>query len=102
MVSRMSDLEVAIGEVRELGGGLRQLAGELRSVDSGADYSVTDLAHGAVVEAMNNFRESWDDNRAHLADKLDKLGTLAREAADGFSQADEDLARQILDAMESE
>lgn len=96
----MSDLEVATDELRALGGRLDQLGGELKSQDGNADYGTSELGHHKVVDAMEEFRDNWDDNRDHLADKLDKLGEHATETADGFDEADAELASEITKAME--
>lgn len=96
----MSDLEVAIEEVRNLGTKLKGLGSDLKDSDGHAHYDTAHLVHSKVVDAMDDFRGNWNDNRDHLADKLDKLGELATKAADGFTQQDEDLARQIREAME--
>ena len=49
---------------------------------------------------MDEFNDNWNDNRKHLAEKLAKLGELARETADGFEQADEELAREVAKAVD--
>jgi hypothetical protein len=96
----MSDLEVATQELRRLGARLRQLRDDLKSHDGGSSYGTDELAHAGVLRAMEEFRDNWDDNRAHLADKLGKLGELATQTADGFEEADAGLAREVVTAME--
>ncbi|GAA1239784.1 hypothetical protein [Oryzihumus leptocrescens] len=95
----MSDLSYAVDELNGLGSKLHTLSHDLKSVDGHADLSVGALAHARVVGAMDHFRTNWDDNRDHLAEKLGQLGDLAAKAAEGFSQADADLARKIRDAV---
>lgn len=98
----MSDLQVATDELRTLGGRLEQLNTDLKSQDGKADYGRAQLGHERVVNAMEEFRDNWDDNRDHLADKLGKLSELAIETADGFEEADRELAKEIIKAMEGD
>jgi uncharacterized protein YukE len=100
MVPGMGDIEVATDELRALGTQLSRLSKDLRSQDGNADYGVDQLAHRAVVGAMDEFRKNWNDNRDHLADKLTKLGELATRTADGFEEADAELAKEVVKAME--
>jgi hypothetical protein len=96
----VSDLEVAIGEVEYLGTRLKALGSDLEKTDGHVSYGKTALVHAKVIDAMDNFRGNWNDNRDHLADKLQKLGDLATQAAKSFTEQDEDLARQIRKVME--
>lgn len=96
----MGDLEVAIEDLKALGKRLGTLGDDLKKVDGHSDYGTDDLAHSKVVDAMDNFRGNWDDNRDHLADKLGKLGNLATKAAEGFTEADQELAKKIRELME--
>lgn len=96
----MGDIEVAIDDLAALGSHLDTLAGDLKDGDAKADYTTDDLAHSKVVDAMDNFRGNWDDNRDHLADKLGKLGELATTSADWFTKTDDDLAKKVREAME--
>lgn len=98
----MGDLEVATDELEELGGQLKNLGKNLKTIDGGADYGLEELAHRKVVDAMDEFRGNWDDNRDHLADKLSKLGDLATTAAESFTEADEELAKQISEILSEE
>lgn len=98
----MGDLEVATDELEDLGGQLKKLGKDLKTIDGGADYGVEELAHRKVLDAMDEFRGNWDDNRDHLADKLTKLGDLATTAAESFTEADEELAKQIREVLEGE
>lgn len=97
----MSDaIKVATDELRELGGELRTLSDDLKSTDGHADYNKNELAHSTVIDAMDNFKDNWNDNRDHLADKLKKLGDDGIKIADTFDETDEELAKQISKAME--
>lgn len=96
----MGDLELATDELRDLGRRLNTLSTRLKSTDGGASYDRGDLAHDDVIDAMKKFRTNWDDNRDHLADKLAKLGDMAKTTADEFTKADEDLASKLVDAVE--
>jgi hypothetical protein len=96
----MDDLQVATAELRALDTRLTTLSDRLRSTDGAASYGKDDLAHDEVIDAMDTFRKNWDDNRDHLADKLLKLGELATQTADGFEEADEKLAAQLVKAIE--
>lgn len=96
----MGDLEVATDELADLGNELKGLGEDLKKIDGKADYGREDLVHDKVVDAMDNFRGNWNDNRDHLADKLGKLGDLATTAAESFEEADAELARQIRDVLE--
>jgi uncharacterized protein YukE len=49
---------------------------------------------------MDRFGRNWDDNRAHLAEKLSKLAELVTQTADGFEKADAQLAQEVVKAME--
>lgn len=98
----MGDLEVATDELEELGRQLKTLGEGLKRIDGKADYGREDLVHVKVIDAMDDFRGNWNDNRDHLADRLDKLGDLATTAADSFEKADAELARQIRKAMEGD
>lgn len=95
----MGDLQVATDELRTLGRRLEQLSGQLKSQDGNADYGRSELGHHKVIGAMEEFRDNWDDNRDHLADKLSKLGELADQTAEGFEEADRELAKEITQAM---
>jgi hypothetical protein len=96
----MGDLEIAIDEVKQLGTRLKDLADDLKSGDGKKSYDVDELGHHKVIDAMEEFHGNWNDNRDHLADKLSTLGDLAVETADTFTEADEDLAREINKVME--
>ncbi|MFD1826821.1 MULTISPECIES: hypothetical protein [Mumia] len=95
----MNDLQVATQELRDLGTRLTTLCDRLKSADGRASYGKEHLAHEDVVDAMDKFRKNWDDNRDHLADKLLKLGELATETANGFEEADEKLAAELVKAI---
>jgi hypothetical protein len=96
----MGDIEVATDELRSLGARLERLGNDLKSQDGGSSYGTDELAHREVVGAMEEFRDNWNDNRDHLADKLSKLGELATQTADGFEEADAELTREVVQAME--
>lgn len=96
----MGDLEVAIDELHDLGDRLRTLGDRLEKSDGKVSYDKSELAHDDVIDAMSEFASNWDDNRDHLADKLRKLGDLATTTADEFTQADEELATELLEAIE--
>lgn len=92
----MADLEVATADLEYLGSRVKDLGDDLKRGDGKADYSVTQLAHNKVVDAMDNFRGNWNDHRDHLADKL---GGLAKTAAEKFTEADEELAEELHKIM---
>ncbi|MGZ4493247.1 MAG: hypothetical protein ACXVWU_00975 [Nocardioides sp.] len=96
----MSDLSYSVDQLSSLSAHLGALKHNLTTTDGHADYRLDTLGHQRVVSAMEDFRGNWDDNRDHLADKLGTLGNLAGKAAEGFSQADADLARKIRAALE--
>lgn len=100
MVLVMGDLDVATDELRAVGRSLERLSADLRSRDGNADYATSELAHRDVVVAMEEFRRNWNDNRDHLAEKLRKLAELATQTAEGFEEADAELAREIVRALE--
>lgn len=96
----MGDLEVATGELHALADRLGTLSDELVDGDATKSYDLDELAHRKVIDGMDEFNDNWNDNRKHLAEKLAKLGELARETADGFEQADEELAREVAKAVD--
>jgi hypothetical protein len=96
----MSDLSYSVDQLSSLGSHLGALKHNLTATDGRAHYGVDTLGHQRVVRAMDDFRGNWDDNRGHLAEKLGTLGELAAKAAEGFSQADADLAHKIREALE--
>lgn len=99
-LANMGDLQVATDELRALADRLGTLGNELADGDAKKSYSTTELAHRTVIDGMDEFNDNWDDNRKRLAEKLTKLGELARETADGFEQADEELAREVAEAVD--
>ena len=98
----MTDLEVATTELQALGTRIKGLSSDLEKVDAKAGYDVTELAHRTVIDAMDEFKDNWDDNRKHVADRLSKLGDLASETASSFTEADEELATKVREIMEGE
>jgi hypothetical protein len=95
----VGDLEVATDNLWELGSQLNQLGDQLKTGDANVSYTADQLAHSLVIGAMNEFTSNWDDNRKHLAGKLVTLGDHARNTAEGFEQADLELARKINEIM---
>ncbi|MCD9199318.1 hypothetical protein [Aeromicrobium wangtongii] len=96
----MGDLEVATTELRGLSKKLAGLSKDMTDNDGKVEYTRAQLGHSAVVGAMDTFHSNWDHNRDYVCGKLDTLGELAEQAADGFEETDEDLARQIAEVME--
>ena len=96
----MGDVEVATDELRDLGRRLDQLSGDMMDGDADVSYARSELAHSKVIDAMDEFHSNWDNNREYVCGKLDTLADLAEQTADGFEETDEDLARQVTEAME--
>jgi hypothetical protein len=97
----VSDLTYSIDLLTTLGGNMLGVSSDFTDGEGSADYDSSDLGHHRVAEAMDNFRENWNDNREHLAEKLSTLGDLALKAAEGFSEADADLAKKIRESVEA-
>lgn len=98
----VSDLEIAIDLVSDLGEKLKSMKTDLKTSDGKKHYALDELGHRKVIDAMDNFHSNWNDNRDHLADKLGKLGELATQAAERFTEQDEQLAKEIREAMEGD
>jgi len=98
----MGDVEIAVGELRDLSTRLTGLSEDLMGVDAGAEYTTSELAHRSVIEAMDEFHSNWDDNREYVCGKLDDLAELATRTADGFTDADAELAAKINETMEKQ
>lgn len=96
----MGDLEVAIDELRNLSTTLDGLRDDLMDGDANVDYARSELGHSKVIDAMDEFHSNWDDNREYVASKLESLADLAQETADGFDDADAELAREVAKAVE--
>lgn len=96
----MSDLSYSVDVLTGLGGDLKNLATDLEDGEGSAHYGTSDVGHVRVADALDNFRTNWNDNRDHLAEKLATLGDLATRSAEGFSEADADLARRLREKME--
>lgn len=96
----MSDLTYSIDVLQQLGGDLKNLASDFKDGEGSANYGTSDVGHVRVADALDNFRTNWNDNRDHLAEKLATLGDLASKAAEGFSEADADLATKLREKME--
>lgn len=96
----MGDLEVATDELGQLATRLRGLSKDMKKTDGNVDYARTQLAHSKVVDAMHEFHSNWDNNRDYVCSKLDTLGDMAEQTAEGFDETETDLARQIREAVE--
>ncbi|MET1038026.1 MAG: hypothetical protein ABW075_07110 [Aeromicrobium sp.] len=96
----MGDVEVATNDLRTLSRRLKGLSKDMTDGDADVDYARTQLAHRKVIDAMDTFHSNWEDNRDYVCSKLDALGDMAEQTADGFEETDADLARQISEVME--
>lgn len=96
----MSDLAYSITALTNLGTGLANLAGDLRS-DGGLDnVSVEQVNSQRVVDAIDDFADDWDDNRESLARSIESIGKLASKAAETFADADRQLATEVREMFE--
>jgi hypothetical protein len=96
----VSDLSYSVDVLQGLGGDLKNLSTDFKDGEGSANYGTSDVGHVRVADALDNFRTNWNDNRDHLAEKLATLGDLASKAAEGFSEADADLATKLREKME--
>lgn len=96
----MADLSYSVDLLEGLGSSLSGLAGSMKDDSAIAALGIDDLCCSRVVDAVQSFRDDWDDKRELLATKVDNVGTLASEAARTFTEADQDLADQVKDILE--
>ena len=96
----MADLSYSVDLLESLGSSLTSLAGSMKDDSAIAALGIEELCCARVVDAVQSFRDDWDDKRELLATKVDNVGTLAGEAARGFSEADQELADQVKDILE--
>lgn len=85
--------------------GLEAFAGNLDSIRSRmngtrslVDGYAGDLGSAEVEGALDDFESNWSDGRKKIDENAGRLATMAREAAKGLRQADDDLAQGIEDA----
>lgn len=97
----MSDLTYSISALENLGTGLADLAADLRS-DGGLDHVTTEQVNSQrIVDALDNFADDWDDKRETLARSIESIGEMATTAAEGFADADAQLAAEVREAFET-
>ncbi|TWX38701.1 hypothetical protein ES689_08800 [Frigoribacterium sp. ACAM 257] len=72
--------------------------GEVKSAfESGRDCvdDADACGHAGLVQRVRSFSTGWDDTRRRLAEAIGDLGTSARGIADGFDDADAELAASL-------
>jgi uncharacterized protein YukE len=97
-----ADLAYATSELTSLGGELKSLSDQIKGDGDLGDVGVDRVAHQKVADALDDFAGDWDDKRETLGNSLESISKQATQAADEFTKADEELAKEIRDAFEGE
>lgn len=83
----------------DLGGDLSGLADALDGRAESTRWEAGDLGHRRVVDALEEFADSWDDKRELLTRSLRSLGDMASSTAETFEDLDVRTAREVADAV---
>lgn len=99
----MADLTYNLDELTALGDDLERLATQLRSDGDLQDVGLDEVASSRVQDALANFADDWDNKREELANDVSAVAEMAKTAASGFRENDDELAdavRELLDGDE--
>lgn len=97
-----ADLAYATEDLQLLGGDLKTLSDDVKGDGALGDVGVDQVAHQTVANALDDFAGDWDDRRKKLGDSLGAISELASKAAEELTKVDNELAKEIREALEGE
>ena len=93
-----SVITVDVGALRTLVGRINTARAALEN-DSGlfADGGGNGVEHPKLRSSLGKFDERWSDKRHKISDSLEKTSKAMDNIASSFAEADDELARCVLD-----
>ncbi|KAB8163851.1 MULTISPECIES: type VII secretion target [Streptomyces] len=91
----MSDLDITVDEVRELGQTLRLVATEFENSEDIASEYADEVSHRDLAHELEEFAENWRIHRNKLMDGLRTLAEHATQAAEGYDGIETELANAL-------
>jgi hypothetical protein len=76
----------------QLGTELGQLRDEFNGVEDDISGYEGQIGSGEVADKLNSFASNWSHKRHDIASNLDGVAAAATQAAEGYKQADGDIA----------
>lgn len=91
----MSDLDITVDDVRELGDKLRLIATEFENAEDIADEYADEVSHRDLAHELEEFAENWRIHRNKLMDGLRSLAEKATESAEGYDGIETELVNAL-------
>ncbi|SOD63104.1 Excreted virulence factor EspC, type VII ESX diderm [Streptomyces zhaozhouensis] len=91
----MSDLDITVSEVQELGEKLRLIATEFENAEDAASDYAEQVSHDGLAHELEEFAENWGVHREKLMDGLRTLAEKAIQAAEGYDGIESELAQAL-------
>lgn len=85
--------------IRGLGSDLHTVADVMAGRNAAAQYDQADVGR-EVADALDHFRDNWDDKRELLTKGLRNVGDMAQSTADVFEEFDEAMAAKVREILE--
>ncbi|MPZ96742.1 MAG: hypothetical protein GEU96_17980 [Propionibacteriales bacterium] len=84
-------MEVTPKVLRESGLALRTCYQEFEAAGDHARPGSDVIGHDDLRDKLEDFADSWDENRKEMSKSIEGIGDLAVAAADGYEQLDQAL-----------
>ncbi|MDG9708083.1 hypothetical protein [Streptomyces sp. DH10] len=97
-----SDLALPLSELEGYGRRLRSIKTRLNHTKKLFESYRDDIGDGGVNDALGDFESNWEDGREDITQQLDALASMSDAVVREFKKLDDELAKQVNDAMKTE
>ncbi|MFI9153677.1 hypothetical protein [Streptomyces sp. NPDC053367] len=94
-----SDLSLPLDELAGFGSSLRSIKSRLNHTKKLFESYKDDIGDSSVNDALGDFESNWEDGREDITQQLDALADMSDAVVREFTKLDEELAKQVNDAM---
>ncbi|MFE1440926.1 hypothetical protein [Streptomyces sp. NPDC058739] len=97
-----SDLSLPLTELEDFGRRLRSIKSRMNHTKKMFESYADDIGDGTVNSALGDFEDNWEDGREDISQQLEALSDMSDAVHREFKKLDDDLAKQVNDAMKVE
>ncbi|WP_282703313.1 hypothetical protein [Streptomyces sp. CC219B] len=97
-----SDLSLPLTELEDFGRRLRSIKERMNHTKKMFQSYEDDIGDGTVNNALDDFESNWEDGREDISQQLDALASMSDAVVREFKKLDDELAKQVNDAMKTE
>ncbi|GLW51951.1 hypothetical protein Stsp02_76110 [Streptomyces sp. NBRC 14336] len=97
-----SDLSLPLTDLEDYGRRLRSIKTRMNHTKKMFESYEDDIGDGTVNSALSDFESNWEDGREDIGQQLDALASMSDAVVREFKKLDDELAKQVNDAMKTE